>query len=79
MNNETLALAKKSGLIQLTLGIESGSPHTLKLMKKGITPEQAEYAVKKCNEYGIIARSSFMLEIPGDIIDDIKMTIAFIQ
>ena len=55
LNDETLKLAKKSGLVQLTLGIESGSPHTLKLMKKGITPEQAEFAVRKCDEHGIIA------------------------
>ncbi len=79
LNNETLQLCKNSGLIQLTLGIESGSPHTLKLMKKGITPEQAENAVKKCDEHGIIARSSFILEIPGETLSDIKQTISFIN
>lgn len=79
LNDETLSLCRRSGLIQLTLGIESGSPHTLKLMKKGITPEQAENAVRKCNEYGIIARSSFILEIPGEGIDDIKQTISLIN
>lgn len=79
LNDETLKLAKKSGLVQLTLGIESGSPHTLKLMKKGITPEQAEFAVRKCDEHGIIARSSFMLEIPGESLDDIKQTILFVN
>jgi radical SAM superfamily enzyme YgiQ (UPF0313 family) len=79
LNDETLALAKQSGLIQLTLGIESGSLHTLSIMKKHITPEQAEFAVKKCNQYEIIARSSFMLEIPGERIEDILMTIKFIN
>jgi radical SAM superfamily enzyme YgiQ (UPF0313 family) len=79
LNDETLALAKKSGLIQLTLGIESGSQHTLDLMRKHITPEQAEIAVKKCNQYGIIARSSFMLEIPGETMEDILLTIKFIN
>lgn len=78
INDEVLALAKRSGLIQLTLGIESGSQKTLDIMKKGITPAQAENAVKKCNDHGIIARSSFMLEIPGESIDDIKKTIRFI-
>ncbi len=79
LNDETVKLCKDSGLIQLTLGIESGSPHTLKLMRKGITPEQAEFAVKKCNEYGIIARSSFILEIPGENKNDINQTISFIN
>lgn len=79
LNDETLKLCKQSGLVQLTLGVESGSPHTLKLMKKGITPEQAEYAVQKCDEYGIIARSSFILEIPGETLEEIKRTVAFIN
>ncbi len=79
LNDETLKLCKRSGLVQLTLGIESGSPHSLKLMKKGITPEQAEFAVRKCNEYGIIARSSFMIEVPGETLNDIKQTVTFVN
>ena len=79
LNDETLKLCKDSGLVQLTLGIESGSPHTLKLMKKGITPDQAEFAVKKCDEYEIIARSSFIIEIPGEAMSDIKQTINFVN
>ncbi len=79
LNDETLSLCRRSGLVQLTLGIESGSPHTLKLMKKGITPEHAAFAVKKCNEHGIIARSSFILEIPGETLEDIKQTIGLIN
>ena len=79
MNDETLALARKSGLVQLTLGIESGSQRTLDLMKKNITVEQAENAVRMCNRHGIIARSSFMLEIPGDTKEDIVKTIRFIN
>jgi radical SAM superfamily enzyme YgiQ (UPF0313 family) len=79
LNDETLSLAKKAGLVQLTLGIESGSPRTLDLMKKHITPEQAEHAVRKCNEHGIIARSSFMLEVPGERMEDIMATIRFVN
>jgi radical SAM superfamily enzyme YgiQ (UPF0313 family) len=79
LNDETLSLAKTAGLVQLTLGIESGSAHTLQLMKKHITPEQAEHAVRKCNEHGIIARSSFMLEVPGETRDDILSTIRFVN
>jgi radical SAM superfamily enzyme YgiQ (UPF0313 family) len=79
LNDETLKLMKESGLIQLTLGVESGSAHSLRLMKKGIAPDEAEYAIKKCNEHGIIARSSFILEIPGENFNDIKQTITFIN
>lgn len=79
LNDETLELAKKSGLNQLTLGLESGSQRTLNLMKKGMTIEQGEYAVKKCAEHGIIPRCSFIVEIPGETKDDIKQTIAFVK
>jgi len=79
LNDETLDICKRSGLVQLTLGVESGSPHTLELMKKGITVEQAEYAIKRCDEFGIIARSSFIIEIPGEGLSDIRQTVAFIN
>lgn len=79
LNDETLDLCKKSGLVQLTIGVESGSSHTLELMKKGITPEQAEHAVEQCNRYKIIARSAFIIEIPGEELHDIKKTISFIN
>ncbi|MDD5584558.1 MAG: radical SAM protein [Candidatus Omnitrophica bacterium] len=79
INDELLALAKKSGLVQLTIGIESGSLKTLAIMKKGITPEQAEFAVKKCNDYGIVTRPSFIVEIPGETMEDIKKTITFVK
>ncbi len=79
INDETLTLLKQSGLVQLTLGIESGSSHTLAIMKKGITTEQAEFAVKRCGDYGIIARSSFIIELPGETMGDIKKTVSFVN
>lgn len=78
VDDETLILLKKSGLIQLTLGLESGSLHTLELIKKGITPEQAEFAVEKCNEHKIIVRASFIVGIPGETKEDIHKTNKFI-
>lgn len=79
MNDATLIAAKRSGLVQLTLGLESGSSHTLRLMNKGIEPGKGEYAVSQCDEYGILARSSFMLEVPGETLKDIQQTISFIN
>lgn len=79
LDDETLELCVRSGLVQLTLGIESGSPRTLEIMKKGITPEQAANAIAQCDKHGIIARSSFMIEVPGETIDDINLTLRFIN
>lgn len=79
LDDKTLALAKRAGLVQLTIGVESGSLRTLTIMKKGITPDQGEFAVKKCNDHGIIARCSFIIEMPGETIEDMKKTIAFVN
>lgn len=79
LDDATLDLCRRSGLVQLTLGIESGSQRTLDIMRKGITPEQAENAIAQCDKHGIIARSSFMLDVPGDTLDDIKETVRFIN
>ena len=74
-----MSLLRKSGLIQLTLGIESGSNRSLEIMKKGITVGQGKHAIKMCNKHGIIARSSFMLEVPGERKDDLVATVKFIN
>ena len=79
INDQTLELLKEAGLVQFTLGIESGSEYTLKLMKKEITKSQAVNAVAQCNKYEIIARSSFIIETPGETLDDIKQTITFVR
>lgn len=79
LDDETLELCVRSGLVQLTLGIESGSQRTLDIMRKGITPEQASDAIAQCDRHGIIARSSFMLDVPGDTVADIKETVRFVN
>ncbi len=79
LDDETLALLRRSGLVQLILGIESGSPHTLCLMRKGITPQQAEQAVAACDRHDIIPHSSFMLDVPGETPADLRATVALIN
>jgi len=79
LDDATLGLLKESGLVQLTLGLESGSSHTLSLMNKGFEPEQGEKAVRKCDEFGILARSSFILETPGETPEDIQQTVSFVN
>lgn len=79
LNDLTLELCKLSGLVQITLGIESGDQKSLDKMKKGITPEQAEYAVAKCDEHGIFARCSFIVGLPGESRSAIERTNRFIN
>ena len=41
--------------------------------------DKGEYAVKRCDDYGIVPRCSLMIEVPGESMEDIKKTIAFVK
>jgi len=73
LDDESLALAKKAGLTQIDLGIESGSPQTLKRLKKNTTLEQIISGVKLAKKH-VNVSGFFMIGTPGDTIDDINMT-----
>ncbi len=79
INQGLLEKLKASGLVQLTLGVESASQRSLDNMKKGTTPEQAQTAIELCNKVGIYARCSFILDVPGDTSPDIYDTVRFIK
>ncbi|MFH0968137.1 MAG: radical SAM protein, partial [Methanobacteriota archaeon] len=55
-------------------GIESGSPHVLNLMQKGISPETVEKAVEQCREHGVRVAGSFITGYPGETWNDHEMT-----
>lgn len=79
LDDQTLHLCKQAGLVQLTIGIESGSQASLDRMKKHLTVEQAEYAVSQCDAHMLMARCSFIIEIPGESKDQIEATRRFIN
>lgn len=56
-----LKALKETGCYGLHMGIESGSPRILEIMKKGITLEQVRWAFKLARKYGFITRGYFMI------------------
>ncbi len=74
-----MRLAKNSGCSVVAMGIESGSQKILDMMKKGITPEQAIRAVKRCDKFGIRPMCSFMIGLPHETRDDIDKTLSLIR
>lgn len=59
---EPMLLAlKKAGCYGLHLGVESGSPRILELMKKGITVPQIRQAFKMAKKHGFKTRGYFMI------------------
>jgi radical SAM superfamily enzyme YgiQ (UPF0313 family) len=74
LNDDFLQILKKTGLVQLVIGAESGSEKTLNYLCKQIVPEETERAVDYLDRNGIIPDCSFIVGLPGETREDILKT-----
>jgi len=77
VDKETLSLMRRAGFVSISFGIESGSEKILKSIKKGITKEQVRNALRSCKELGIETKAFFMMNLPGETIEDVEETLKF--
>lgn len=75
VNKNILAFMKKAGCYTLGYGLESGSAEMLKRMKKFVTPEQNEYAIKITREAGIMPGGSWIIGMPGETKETVRMSV----
>ena len=68
-----------AGCRTIWFGVESGSPAILKKINRGITTQQVEQTIKLCKEEGIQTACSFILGIPGETVNDMKVTFEFVK
>lgn len=66
VNEGVLKQMKEAGCFSILYGVESLNPELLKNIKKGITVEQVNQAVRLTKGAGIEARLSFMFGLPGE-------------
>ncbi len=78
LDEELLVAMKRSGFYKLILGIESGSPRTLKAMRKPVKLDKARELIKICNKLGIWTWSTFIIGYPDETREDIQETVNFI-
>jgi len=76
-DEEMLRYMYKAGCRHVAFGIESGDPTILKTIKKGITLEEAERAVRAAKRVGMIVLTSFIFGHFGESWETAKRTINF--
>lgn len=75
---QEIVLLKKSGAYVLKFGAESGSERILKLMNKGITPDETIKANLKAKRHGIIPAFAFMMGFPTETFAEMHQTVDLI-
>jgi radical SAM superfamily enzyme YgiQ (UPF0313 family) len=76
---ETLALRKAAGCWEISFGLETGSNELLKKMDKAAEVEKSEKAINWTAAAGIRSKGLFMLGYPGETVETIEMTRAFVR
>lgn len=77
VNQEMFDAMAAAGCDSISFGVESGCPEMLKRVRKGISLEQAQNAVRMCKQSGMLAHASFMVGLPGETKETLKRTDAF--
>jgi radical SAM superfamily enzyme YgiQ (UPF0313 family) len=79
VNREILTALKEAGCARIHYGVESANPRILRILRKGITVEQAERVIRMTKEVGIETLAYFMIGNPtetrGEILNTIKFAI----
>jgi len=70
---------KKSGCVNIYLGLESGVQETLDFVCKGIKVEDSIRAVKIAKDAGLTIESNFIIGVPGETKEKINKTISFVK
>lgn len=74
VDEEIIKELSKSGCVQISFGVESGSEKVLNALNKGTNPAQTVRAFKICKKYGIRRLATFMIGNPEETMEDIEKT-----
>ncbi|MFC1593966.1 B12-binding domain-containing radical SAM protein [Candidatus Omnitrophota bacterium] len=78
LDDEFLCLAKKTGVVSLRLGIESGCQATLdNIIKKRLRLDDVLKSVALCKKHKVSCDACFMIGFPGETLEAMKETMQF--
>lgn len=68
-----------AGCVEMSFGVESFDINILKLLNKGITPEDSARTLQICRDVGIITRILFMIRTPGQTKETVPTNIKWLK
>ncbi len=75
VHEELLYWMRKAGCVQISYGVESGSPEIRERLGKRISEAEIRKAFRLTQAYGILARAYFIYGCPGENADTIQTTL----
>ncbi len=79
VDREMLDWMRRAGCIQISYGVESGSPAVRKRLNKPLRPEKVRRAFSLTTRAGILARAYFIYGCPGETDETIEETLDMIR
>ncbi|OGW83516.1 MAG: hypothetical protein A2987_03855 [Omnitrophica bacterium RIFCSPLOWO2_01_FULL_45_10] len=70
---------KDSGLVQIDVGVESGSDEMLKEIEKGITAADTMKIFSLARKHGVRAFASVMINLPNETVEQLQDTIRLLE
>ena len=65
---------REANFRRVTLGVESGSPRILKMIRKGETNEDVKRAIELLRGAGIRSHAFFMIGLPDETLEDVELS-----
>lgn len=78
LDNEVVSLLRRSGCLYLTYAPESGSPATLKRIKKQIDPAKMLQSMRWSVKHGLLIKANMIIGFPGQTLKEVWESFWFI-
>ncbi len=79
LDEELIKILRDSGVIQINMGIESGSERVLTIINKKIKLEKIRETSKLCKKYNIRIAAYMLINIPGETFEDIEASLRLVN
>lgn len=77
IDDDIVRTMRDAGCVSISYGFESGSQRMLNSMKKKVTIEQMEKAIRMNRKYGMMLPVSFIIGMPGENEESCRETVEF--